>query len=71
MDAIRANDQGAQPARRSRAVVYVVAEAEPTKAIEILRLGIVRPLDEFEDLGRVTDQLLAALNLEPGQFTTT
>jgi hypothetical protein len=53
------------------AVVYVVAEAEPTKAIEILRLGIVRPLDEFEDLGRVTDQLLAALNLEPGQFTTT
>jgi hypothetical protein len=53
------------------ASVYVVAEAEPAKAVEVLRLGIVRPLDEYEDLGRVTDHLLAALNLEPGQFTTT
>jgi hypothetical protein len=25
------------------ATVYVVAEAEPAKALEILRLGIVRP----------------------------
>jgi hypothetical protein len=53
------------------AVIYVVAEAEVEKAINILRTALVRPLDEYEDLGRVSDTLLNALRLQPGQFART
>jgi hypothetical protein len=48
-----------------------VAEAEVEKAIAILKIALVRPHDEFEDLGRVTDALLTALSLQPGQFART
>jgi hypothetical protein len=50
------------------ATIYVVAEPEVEKAIQILRTSLVRPQDECEDLGRVTDTLLNALSLQPGQF---
>ena len=50
------------------ATTYVVAEPDAAKAIDILKAVIVGPVDEYEDLGRVTDQLLRALNLAPGQF---
>lgn len=53
------------------ATIYVVAEAEAEKAIHILRVSLVRPQDEYEDLGRVTDSLLNALSLQPGQFART
>ena len=53
------------------ATIYVVAEAEVEKAIAILKIALVRPNDEYEDLGRVTDTLLNALSLQPGQFTPT
>jgi len=35
------------------------------------KIALARPLDEYEDLGRVTDALLHTLRLQPGQFTRT
>ena len=46
----------------------MVAETEVEKAIDILKVALARPHDEYEDLGRVTDTLLKALRLQPGQF---
>ena len=51
------------------AVIYVVAEPEREKAIAILKHALSRPEDEYEDLGRVTDTVLTALALQPGQIT--
>ena len=51
--------------------IYVVAEAEVEKAIQILKIALVRPQDEYEDLGRVTDILLNTLGLQPGKFART
>jgi hypothetical protein len=53
------------------AIIYVVAEPESDKAIAILKRALSRPEDEYEDLGRVTDTLLTALSLQPGQFART
>jgi hypothetical protein len=51
------------------AAIYVVAEA---KAIDIIKVGgTADDGDDFEDLGRVSDTLLSALSLQPGQFTRT
>jgi hypothetical protein len=57
--------------RDPQATIYVVAEPELDKAIDILKVALVRPHDEYEDLGRVTDTLLNALFLQPGQFART
>jgi hypothetical protein len=46
-----------------------VAEADPTKAVDIIRRNIAGPNVELEDLGRVSDKLLVAL--ASGQFTRT
>ena len=51
--------------------IYVVAEADPTKAVDIIRRNVAGPNVELEDLGRVSDKLLVALALQPGQFTRT
>jgi len=54
------------------AAIYVVAEADPTKVIDIIKVGgTADDGDDFEDLGRVSDTLLSALSLQPGQFTRT
>ena len=52
-------------------VVYVVAEADPDQAMEIIRRNVAGPHVALEDLGRVNDRLLTALGLQPGQFTRT
>jgi hypothetical protein len=57
--------------RDPQATIYVVAEADVEKAIGILKTALARPDDDFEDVGRVTDQLLNALSLQPGMFTRT
>jgi hypothetical protein len=57
--------------RDAQATIYVVAKAEVEKAIDILKIAFARPSYEYEDLGRVTDTLLNALRLQPGQFTRT
>jgi hypothetical protein len=53
------------------AVVYVVAEFDPARAIELIRAKVAGPDDEVEDLGRVTDVLLGALGLKEGEFVRT
>ena len=50
------------------AKIYVVAEPEAEKAIDILRVALARPDEDYEDLGRVADALLNALSLRPGMF---
>lgn len=52
-------------------VVYVVAEADPLKAMEIIKVKVTGSEVDLEDLGRVADSLLKVLGLEPGQFTAT
>ena len=53
------------------ATIYVVAEAEAEKAIDILKSALARPYDEYEDLGRVTGILLNTLGLQSGKFART
>jgi hypothetical protein len=57
--------------RDPESAIYAVAESEVDKAIDILKIVLARPNDEYEDLGRVTDTLLNALGLQPGQFART
>ena len=46
----------------------LMAEPEAKKAINILKVALARPDDDYEDLGRVTDALLDALSLQPGMW---
>jgi hypothetical protein len=65
---VRKVDQDREPARRPGRHLRV-AEADPTKAVDIIRRNIAGPNVELEDLGRVSDKLLVAL--ASGQFTRT
>jgi hypothetical protein len=49
-------------------VAYIVAVAKPDDAMELVRTEIAKPGDTIEDLGRVSDALLRALNLSSGEF---
>ena len=51
-----------------RAKVFVVAELDAAKAIEILKTAGIGRNEEFEDLGRASDTILEALALQPGKF---
>jgi hypothetical protein len=51
--------------------LYVVAEPEAERAIDILKVALARSYHDYEDLGRVTGALLNALSLQPGTFTRT
>ena len=62
---IRVRKRGEKP----DGVVYVVAEPDPEKAIGILKDSLGRRESEMDDLGRVTDKLIAALGLKNGEFT--
>ena len=53
------------------AAIYVVAESEVDKAIQILKAALGELHDEYEDLGRVSDAVLSALSLQPGMFART
>lgn len=50
------------------AVAYIVALSDPTLAIDVIRKKVGSPGDEFEDLGRVSGDLLKALNLLSGDY---
>ena len=52
------------------ALIYVVAVADPKEALDIVQKKFGRVV-EFEDLGRVTDALLTALALKPGEIAKT
>lgn len=49
-------------------ILYVVAAEDPNEAVRLVRYMAVIGSD-IEVVGRVSHQLLAALQLEPGQFT--
>jgi len=49
-------------------VAYIVAIAKPAEAMELVRTEIAEAGDTIEDLGRVSDALLRALNLSSGEF---
>jgi len=51
-----------------RTAAYIVAVADPVEAIELIRSKAADPIDEIEDLGRVSDALLATLKLGTRQF---
>jgi hypothetical protein len=57
--------------RESAQVIYVVAEADPAAALDIIRRELASPDMELEDLGRVSEGLLKALDLQPGQLIRT
>jgi len=61
---IRVQNYRSDPA----AIIYVVAESNGTAAIDILKKAFAHASSEYEDLGRVNDSLIDAMNLKAGQF---
>ena len=68
---LRAINSGQEFPGDPDAVVYVVAEPDPLRAVQILKTAGLASFADIEDLGRVSDALLKALALEPGQFRRT
>ena len=52
----------------AKAVAYIVAISNPSKAVDLIREKAADPADEIQDLGRVSAALLEALDLLPGEF---
>ena len=50
-------------------VAHIVALLDPATAIDLIRKKAAGPDDLIEDVGRVSDGLLTALNMLPGDFT--
>ena len=51
-----------------KAIVYIVAVSNPSKAVDLIRGKAADPADDVQDLGRVSAALLEALELPPGEF---
>jgi hypothetical protein len=52
----------------AKGIAYIVAVAEAAEAIAIIRTRVAGSTYEIEDLGRVSEQLLATLAIPPGEF---
>jgi hypothetical protein len=52
----------------TKGVAYIVAIADPAGAMALIRGKVANPEDDVEDLGRVSEALLVAMNLQPGQY---
>ena len=52
----------------SQSVTYIVCEADSDKALEIVRNSIGSIGHDFQDLGRVSEELLKAMSIGPGRF---
>jgi hypothetical protein len=50
------------------AAMYFIAESDPAKALRILRAELPEDGLCFDDRGVVTQELIDALDLRPGQF---
>jgi hypothetical protein len=48
--------------------LYVVAIADPSEAIVLVRAQAAHPGHEVDDVGRVSDALLESMNLASGQY---
>jgi len=51
-----------------KAVSYLVAAADKAEALALITRQAAKPGDEVEDLGRVSEALIAAMRLPLGQF---
>jgi hypothetical protein len=51
-----------------QAVAYVVAMPDKARAIELITQKATNPGDEIEDLGKVSEALITAMSLAPGEF---
>ena len=49
-------------------IAYIIAVSDPAKAIALIRTEVADPGDDVQDLGRVSDALIATLQLGPGQY---
>jgi hypothetical protein len=54
--------------RSGDATVFAVAEPDGALAVEIIRKEVTIETEYVEDLGRVSDDLIKALDLKPGEF---
>ena len=52
----------------TNAIIYIVAVSNPNKAVNLIRDKTANPVDEVQDLGRVSANLLSALKLLPGDY---
>jgi hypothetical protein len=52
----------------TRGVAYIVALADPVAAVELITRTIADPKEHVEDLGRVSEALLRAMDLKIGGF---
>jgi hypothetical protein len=50
------------------ATSYLVAMSDKVRALELIRRHAARPDDDVEDLGRVSEALIASMRLPLGQF---
>lgn len=48
---------------------YVVSEQDAARAVNIIKSTIAQLTDEVMAVGRVSEELLNALSLAPGEFT--
>jgi hypothetical protein len=53
----------------SHGIAYIVAATEATEAMELVRVKVAGSSDAIEDCGRVSDELLNALQLSPGDIS--
>ncbi|HUI14440.1 MAG TPA: hypothetical protein VL048_13345 [Xanthobacteraceae bacterium] len=51
-----------------KAVGYIVAMPDADAALDLIRIKVAGPSDYVEDVGRVSEALLNALNLSLGQY---
>ena len=54
--------------RAAGVTAYIVAIPNPDEAVELIKRKAADPGDEVEDLGRVSEGLITALKLQPGEF---
>ena len=49
-------------------VAYIVAITDPAAALELIKAKVATLADDVNDMGRVSEALLVALRLSPGDF---
>jgi hypothetical protein len=62
---IRVTNSGTTPP----SVAYIVAEPDKAKALAIILSNVAIPGSNVQDLGRVSEPLIAALKLAAGEFS--
>jgi hypothetical protein len=52
-----------------KSIAFIVAEPDKAKALAIILESVAKPGDDVQDIGRVSEPLIAALALAPGEFS--